>query len=1037
MKKPSSPLVVILFALSGICGLIYEVAWSKYLSLFIGSTAYAHMLVLATFMGGLAYGAFVLGKLVDGARNPLLFYGLVEIAIGLYCLAYPPLLSFLENVFVSTAIALDASSRPTLFLFLKFLLSFSTIIIPTFLMGGTLPILTKFFTKNINDTGNRVAILYFVNSMGAVIGAALAGFFLIRYLGLDSTVWFTAGVNVLIGFAAVSFSRSVVESSTQLSPVLSQPLPARQVFSKLTTDIAIVTAGASGFIVMLYEITWIRLLANILGSSTYSFSLMLVAFISGIALGSLLVSALISKIKNLYLFLGVCQLGTAVSMILTLPLYERLPYYLWKIAAIFSSTPESFPVFLSVEFLFCFLIMIVPTTFSGMSLPVVAHIASNDITILGKSIGGIFSVNTAGTVLGALTTGLVLIPAFGVKQSLEIGVALNAALGILIVSHDGAVALRWKVGLALVILLIGSGYRFQYPEWNQQVAASGVFRSLSEPPPPSYAAFVEGRQNGKMLYFNEGVNANVAVIETQKEGGRLDKALIINGKTDGSSFNDLTTQILLAHIPLMLLPDSAKALVIGFGTGITVGSALKHPLSSLDCVEISPEVIEASVHFASENGFALLDRRVRISLEDAVTYLKVTEKKYDYIMSEPSNPWIAGVGNLFSADFFALCKRRIEPNGVMVQWFHLYEMNDQVFEIVLRTFTQAFPYVTIWVPLNFDVILLGSMQPIIPDFDTMERKMTDESIRQDLARIAVRDIPTLLSLQAISESNTALIAGEGEVNTDRKPLLEFLAPVYLFTGESSVYLATVDERFTTRGENLLLTTYAQRRTLTFENYLNIARYQTEAPSGNLRFAYTALAKTLEMQPRNREALVGLAGVSQSLGLKEEHRLTLQKLAEQYPNDPQILYEYAVAKYQLLRESMSAIHPKDMGDVVKLLQLCITLTQGSDERYFALLANAFLLTGRYAEAAENYKKILDVRKRVGVPQNALPNDQLYVLITNSYISAQQPDMAGDFLQQLIAHDPQNAQIPILELKIHQIGQTSSGSVGTHNQSGNLQ
>jgi len=262
-----------------------------------------------------------------------MLYGILEIAIGAYGLAYPFIIETVGNAFIHVASTFGPQTNQGVLLTLKFVLSFMTLILPTFLMGGTLPILAKFVTKRINDSGKEVAQLYYINSFGAVIGTGFAGFFLIRKFGVESTVWIAALLNLLIGLAAVAFSKSIKKSKQSKASVASKESLNQQIYSETAIRIAVYTAVASGFIAMLYELVWIRLLSNILGSTTYSFTLMLISFISGIALGSLVVSIVIKRIKNLIAFLAFCQYGTAFSMILMLPLYERLPYFLACLSA--------------------------------------------------------------------------------------------------------------------------------------------------------------------------------------------------------------------------------------------------------------------------------------------------------------------------------------------------------------------------------------------------------------------------------------------------------------------------------------------------------------------------------------------------------------------------------------------------------------------------------------------------------------------------------------------------------------------------------
>ena len=914
IKSNSIKLVAtFLLFLSGICGLIYEVAWSKYLALFIGSTGYSHMIVLATFMGGLALGAFYWGKSADKISNPLKVYGWIEIAIGIFCFSYPYLIGILEKIFITLASSSNAlSSQPGSFA-LKFLLSFISLIIPTFLMGGTLPILMKFLTKKISDSGKIVATLYYINSFGAVIGTGLAGLYLIRIYGLDGTVWIAASLNILIGLFAMLATKLNPLVETKLTAKNSKPTnskvkqaePVPRIFSINAIRIAILTAGISGFIALLYELTWIRLLASILGSTTYSFTLMLIAFISGITLGSLIISLVIRKIQNLIGLLGILQLATAISMILMLPLYERLPYFLMKISTLLSNNPDNFQKFLGFEFLFCFSIMLLPTLFSGMSLPLISRIVTVDIGLIGKSVGNVFSINTIGSVIGALITGLLLIPWLGVKQTLEVGVLLNGALGLSILLFHTDFSFRWKIGLTVFFILIAAGYRIQYPKWNENVFISGVFRAINFSSTSTYEEFNKQQNEGqKILWYKEGVNANIAIRESPF-GDTVQKSLVINGKADASSIGDLPTQVLLAQIPLMVSQDSGDALVIGLGSGVTCGSALQHPLKSLGVVEIASEVLQCNFFFKKENNNFLADPRVKIHIDDAITYLKTNPKKYDYIISEPSNPWISGIGNLYSLDFFNLCKSRLRPGGVLTQWFHTYDINNEIFRLVLSTLSNAFPFVSIWKASSSDIIVLASADPIHIDFTAMVAKMGRPEIKNEFARININDLPALLSTQNQSARNNIFKYSQGDLNTTKKPLLEFLAPIPLFTHEYVTLLDSLDERFSVQDQNLWFSEYEKLYPLSLQNYLNIARYRNGPQIGDLGFAYTALKKCLSLDSLNEEALAMMANVSRTMGYADpvaiENQLAgLKAQSESYPDDISIQFAYCMAliqKYQ--------------------------------------------------------------------------------------------------------------------------------------------
>ncbi len=1012
--------VGILFMLSGICGLIYEVAWSRYIALFIGSTAYSHMIVLATYMGGLALGALYWGRLSDRGLNHLKLYGMLELGIGAYCLVYPYLIEIAGNFFISSASSFDGASNQGFLLALKFLLSFLTLIVPTFLMGGTLPILTKFVTRKIADAGKDVAVLYYINSVGALIGTGIAGFFLIRLLGIENTVWVAALLNILIGLFAIWLSRlSKTSSQSKSTGGNFEPVHSPS-FSQQTIRIAIFTAFASGFIALLYELTWIRLLSNILGSTTYSFTIMLMAFITGIAVGSFIVSLVIKKIRNLVAFLAICQYGTAVSIILMLPLYERLPYFLMKLAARIPNSPENFSTFLSLEFLYCFAVMLVPTIFSGMSLPVASRLASSDMRVLGKSIGGIFSINTMGSVAGALITGLVLIPFLGVKLTLEFGVLLNGLLGFFILYYSGE-AFRIKVSFAILFVLCAVSIKILLPAWNDNFLISGVFRTLYTQDVPSYKEFKEQQNDGqKILWYKEGVHANVAVRESIF-GDTLQKTLIINGKADASTLADLPTQVLLAQIPLMLYPNMGDALVIGLGSGITCGSVLRHPVKSLDVVEISSEVVDCNYLFEKENYNFIKDSRAKIYIDDAITHLKIATKQYDYIISEPSNPWIAGIGNLYSLEYFNLCKTKLKPKGVLAQWFHTYDINNEIFKLVLSTISKAFSNVTIWKVSDADVIILASAIPLSVDFDAMERKLKNAVIAKDLARIRMYDVPSILSTQVVSAHNNPYQYYNYPINSTNKPVLEFLAPVALFTHESVSVLDSLDERFSFQDKSLWFTAYEKRQPLTFENYMNIARYRNAPNIGDIAIAYSALKKGLKMEPENADALEMLARVANKMGLgdvgiRDAQLVEAREMADLFPDDVSVAFAYVEALTNFYRIENSIVNPQQMEDAVQVVKKCISSNKGEPERLRFILAMILTGAGRHSEAAESFKDLMQYQKSNAHSAEILSKSQLLYEIGVSFYNAGNLDEAENYFKQLQAIYGKNIDVETMIKKI---------------------
>lgn len=994
-KESRKSIFAILFIISGAAGLIYQIVWFKFLGLFLGNTTHAQMIVLATFLGGLAAGNFVIGKRADDVKNPARFYALLEIGIGIYCFFYPFLSLNLGELFLKTAANYSIDSSSFVFYFFRFLLAALLLFIPTFAMGGTLPALSKFFVDDLNFARRDTAILYFLNSFGAVVGVLLAGFYLIQAFGLSATIYATALLNVCIGvigfFAAPQTPSEEIGSADQTIGTNANEIN----ISRLTLLLILTTAGSSGVAALLYEMVWVRLLVNIFGSSTYAFSLMLMAFISGITIGSFLVALKFFRKFDKVKLVIVCQTMIAAGTMIALPFYERLPYFLWKASSFFVRNESTFPIFLALQFITCFSMLILPTIFMGMNLPVIVEIVSTSQKKIAVSIGKVFSINTFGTVLGALGSGLLLIPLFGIKHTFEIGIAINLLMaGFLIASHHHF-KLFQKIFFPSFGVIVFLLFLMVVPSWNTTLMVSGILRDYTFTPPASFAEFKAQYLNRKILYYKEGSTANVGVVQLRDSTNT--RILMINGKPDASNLGDMNTQVLLGQVPMMLHPDPKNVFVVGFGSGVTIGSVLTHNVENVTCAEISPEVIEAGNIFAKENGNCLLDARTHIVIEDALTVLKLSKRNYDVIISEPSNPWIAGIGNLFSQEYFERCKNKLTSDGLMVQWFHTYELSDNIMKLILHTFQTVFPYVQLWNPQQGDIIMVGAKKPILLRADAMQKKLELKRVKKDFAKINIQNLFTFLTCQAFSDEGFYSISGSPHVNSELHPLLEFEAPKSFYLNQFSTITYQYDERFRTNSR-LLITEYLKSHEHTSDELSSALAFHYDE-TNNYRLSYALAALLSDKNPKDYKARITRVNAEQKLGLNKQRTNELELLQKEFPDSPSVVINYS---YDKINESVYAVSFLKNYPIDTYVQNILKAIPGdtlSQIKTLTALANFYLENSQPVQAYETAKRVSDYLDKNNALGKLIPIDQFCYTYSAASMYTQHYKTAIEYLMGL--------------------------------------
>jgi spermidine synthase len=772
-----------LFFFSGATALVYEVVWSKFLSQMFGSTIYAQTVVLAVFMGGLAMGNRLFGKWSDGLQQPVRAYGFLEIAIGIYAGLFPWLDRIADRIFLAVGTPLAAQAG--LLLALKGALSAVLLLGPTILMGGTLPLLAAWLQKFFSDAGRHSARFYAVNSLGAVTGAALAGFFLVQQFGMVGALRISAVVNVVIGSLAVLLSQKwPLAEGADKSPT---GVETASSFASMTLRGAGLIVAITGGISMGLEVLASRSLALIFGSSLQSFAIVLVAFILGIGIGSAWIASPRRSGRGDDKLAMVLLCGAAVWVTMLVFKIEWWVDFYRIIRVGLARNDVGYTYELIFSGLIALVVLGIPAACIGAVLPLMIRAISTEGRLLGAKVGALLTWNTIGCVAGTLLTGFVLMPLVSLRNAYGV---LALALGL--VSLAIAARSRWLGGAAtgtLACTFAISLFVFGAEDW-QNVMSSGVFRINEAKFEPQFMAW--RKEFSKRRFYEDSADATVIVEESDSPTGTA-LALRINGKPDASTGMDLETQFLLAHLPMLAKPGAQDVFVLGLGSGVTAGATLDYPIKKVVIAENCPPVIRAAELFRGWNRNVIHDPRAHVWQEDARTVLKLQPQLYDVLITEPSNAWTVGVGSVFSKEFYELVARRLKPGGIICQWFHVYEMNDDTLKLVLRTFGSVFPYVEIW-DVGSDIIFLGSQQPWRTGPEVFQNGFAIERVRTDLEMINIKSPEVLMARQIASQRTGFAIAGKGPLQTDLSPILEYIAPRAQFIGAGSRVLEQYDER---------------------------------------------------------------------------------------------------------------------------------------------------------------------------------------------------------------------------------------------------
>ena len=776
-------LVAACFFLSGATGLIYEVLWARMLGLVFGATTLAVSTVLAAFMGGLAIGSGLAGRRGAAVKRPIRAYGLIEIGIALYALAVPLLFTFVDNLYA----IIWQHFHPGFFAFSlwRFLLSCVMLLIPTALMGATLPLLSAALLHSNGPRSTSVTRLYTRNLAGAICGTIVAGFFLLPTLGVRATIYIAALINILIGIVSIVADKRMDPQSSPGKDLATanaehpQPVETSPATATAEARFWLACAFISGFVTIATQVAWTRLLTMIVGSSTYAFSIVVALFLMGLSAGSFVIArtSRAARLRETVLWV---ELLTAGCVLLSLVIANQIPGLLITSGLRFQIS--SWAGLLTLQILSVALLILLPAFFMGMVMPLVLVWAGrkpNDESV--RLVGRSYAVNTLGAIAGAFIAGFVLVPKLTTRFTIIFAAVLcivvaGAAYQPKLDAGDRDLRRAIAAGLTLTLILL---LFLAAPRLNIADLSIGAYDSLvrvlakSRGTVEDGTAQRQGPEIHQLLMYEEGPTATVSV---RKDWDITSMA--INGRTNASDREDMPTQVMLGQLPLLLAPRLDSALIIGYATGVTAGAILQSPIGSVECVELEPATVNGSQFFEHVNNHPLDDPRLRLIIDDARTYLRVIPTRYDMIVSEPSHPWVPGVANLFTREFFQLGRDRLNDEGIFVQWVQIYQLSTDSLRSVLATFHETFPYVLVFRVQGAwkgkDLLLVGSKNPLT--LDRIKERVGESRIAAELARVNLHGEAEVRGWYVCDEKQLAPAVAGAVINTDDNMHIETTAP---------------------------------------------------------------------------------------------------------------------------------------------------------------------------------------------------------------------------------------------------------------------
>ncbi len=753
--------LLLMFFLSGISALIYQVVWVRMLGLVFGVTTLAVSTVLSAFMAGLAIGSYLGGRFVDRRDDPLRLFAGLQFGIGLFGLLFPALVWLLTALYV--AVYRHWQADFAVLSLLRFVFAFGLLLIPTTLMGATLPVIVRGYVRRLDRLGADVGALYSMNNWGAVLGALAAGFLLMELVGVRATGWLAALVSLSLGTAALSMHKKRAPAAEPLERAAGEANEGEGIgedaYPRYVLPVVLAVFALEGFTSLAYEVVWTRILAALgIVITVYAYALVVATFIAGLAVGSFLISRILDRRRDLLAWLAGLELAIGAAALALLPLFLHM-----RDAAVAARIPQGAPLsawakLVSTSALWIGLALLVPTTLMGATMPLVSKIYTTSFRDLGRRIGKIGFLDTVGSIFGAFAGGFILIPLLGMQPSIVALAITNVALGLAILIVHPGLRGRWKAAVCAVVL------------------AGTLGASAALPARVVYAPRFEMQSH--VLDYEESADATV-VVRRYVDGA---KTLDINGvAVAGTGPSLLPSQIIQGHLPVLLYESvfgerPGRIATIGIGSAHTSWCLSRHG-APVRCIELVPAVVRAAKeHFRSVNHNVFSEPNYEVIIQDGRNYVLAAPETYDIITDDSIHPGHAGSAALYTRDFFEDARSCLGGQGMVSVWVPLYKLRADDLKMVFRGFQDVFPHTSVWfLPKlrNQHLLLVGMTSPLRIDYTRFTEGFTRPAVAGDFAAIELRNSHLLLSSLMLDEGAVREYCGEGPRHTDNRPRLEF------------------------------------------------------------------------------------------------------------------------------------------------------------------------------------------------------------------------------------------------------------------------